>query len=162
MKLRHATMIGLGLLAAGQAVYYFGQLPAVMATHFDGNGVPDGWMTKGSFFTLEFALMCVICVEFLGLPWMIERMPDQWINLPNKSYWLAPERRAFAFEKLRTYFQWFSIALLAIFISVNQLVYCANVTGKNFEPAIWPLLGAFFAFVTIWLIQFILAFRKTS
>lgn len=155
-------MIGLTLGIAGQAAYYYPLLPATMATHFDGYGTPDGWMAKGSFIVFEIVIFGVLLVEFLGLPWFIQQMPDSWINLPNKAYWLAPQRRSQAFSIFRQYFQWFGVALMAMLICVNQLVYRANVTRANFDSSIWLLLAAFFVFVAIWLVKFISVFRKTS
>ncbi|MEQ1924235.1 MAG: DUF1648 domain-containing protein [Pyrinomonadaceae bacterium] len=162
MRLRHAIMIFLALLLVGQAAYYYPILPATMASHFDGSGNPDGWMAKSSFFAFELVIFGVMMVEFLGLPWLVERMPDSWINLPNKSYWLTPERRSRAFEIFRIYFQWFSIALLLVLVFVNQLVYRANLTRTAFDSSIWLILAAFFVFVIIWLVKFILVFRKPS
>jgi len=162
MKIRHFILIFLALLFVGQIVYYYPLLPQTMASHFDGNGTPNGWMEKSSFLVLECAIFGLAIVEFLGLPLLIDRMPDSMVSLPNKEYWLAPERRAYVFEVFRMYFQWFSVGLLTMLVCVNQLVYRANITKTNFDSSIWLILAGFFAFAIIWLVRFVLIFRKTT
>ena len=140
--------------------YYYSLLPASMASHFNGAGEPDSWMQKDVFLVLEGILGCVLLLEFLALPWLVERMPDRLINLPNKAYWLSPEHRSRAFAIFRTYFQWFAIALLTLLIFVSHLVFLANITRTDLDKKIWLFLAGYFVFVVIWLVKFILAFKR--
>ena len=144
-----------------QIVYYYPNLPAVVASHFNGFGEPDRWMTKESFLLFEGLILLLIVFEFTLLPFLIGKMPKHLINMPNKEFWFAEERRAATLEKIRIYFEWFSIALLALFIAVNQLVFRANIDRTNLPSApMWLILGAFFGFVILWLIVFIRQFKK--
>lgn len=162
MKLRHAIMFLLVVVLVVHTSYYYPLLPTSMASHFNGAGEPDEWMEKRVFLVFEGILVCVLLSEFLGLPWLIERMPDRLINLPNKAYWLSPERRSRAFEIFRTYFQWFGIALLTLLICVSHLVFRANITRTELDKSIWLFLAGYFVFVVIWLVKFILVFKRTS
>ncbi len=160
MQLRHLIFGVIVLLFAAQMAYYYPILPAVIASHFNGAGEPDGWMSKPSFYVFEFVILVFIIAEMSLLPWLVEKMPNSFLNLPNKEYWLAPERRPYAFEIFRTYFQWFSIVLLFLFVCVNQLVFIANLKRQPLGSAIWAILVVYLTFVVIWLIKFILAFKK--
>lgn len=143
-----------------QAVYYYPNLPEMMASHFNGAGEPDGWMSKRNFFLLEGVILLVIILEFTLLPWLIGKMPDSMINMPNKQFWFAEERRAETLSVIRNSFEWFSISLLALFTAVNQLVFRANINRENLLSAeMWLILGAFLIFVILWLIKFTRQFR---
>ena len=142
-----------------QCVYYYPNLPEIIASHFDGAGKPNGWMSKQSFFLLEVVILGFIILEFTFLPWMIGKMPNRLINMPNKDYWFAAERRTETINIIQHFFEWFSAALLALFVSVNQLVFRANLTGENLSSCSWLILGTFLLFVIIWLIKFLRQFR---
>lgn len=160
MQIRHLVFGALVLLFAAQAGYYYPILPEVIASHFDGAGEPNGWMSKPVFFLLEFVFLGFIVAEMWLLPRLVEKLPDRWLNLPNKDYWLVAERRASAFETFRVYFQWFSVGLLVLFVCVNQMVFTANLTRQPLDSMIWAVLAAYLIFVVAWMIKFILAFKK--
>ncbi len=150
-------MIGVFL---AHCAYYYPALPAKMASHFNAAGEPDGWMPKNSFFIFEFVILLVILAEFALIPYFIRVLPVSLINLPNRDYWLAEERREETFTAISIYLEWFSILLLTLFIAVNQLVFYANVRSENLSSAtMWLILGAFFAFVIFWLVKFIRRFK---
>ena len=46
------------------------------------------------FFGLQAFVLVVVTACFAILPAVIEGLPPRMVNLPNKDYWLAPERRA--------------------------------------------------------------------
>lgn len=147
----------------GQAAIYYSILPDPMASHFNGLGRADNWMSKRGFFIFEFAILLIIIFEFTLLPFLIERMPNSLINLPNKSYWLAPERRAQTFAAFREFFEWFSAVLLTLFIIVNQLVFRANVRSENLPGTLmWVIVGIFILSVVVWLAKFVRHFKNTS
>ncbi|MEZ5428051.1 MAG: DUF1648 domain-containing protein [Pyrinomonadaceae bacterium] len=149
----------IGVLVA-QCVYYYPNLPEKMASHFNAAGEPNGWMSKNVFFIFEAGLLLLILAEFTLIPFLIRRSPAKMINLPNKDYWLAPERRDEAFAVIGNYFDWFSVLLAALFIAVNQLVFQANLARENISPlAIWVVLCGFLAFVIFWLVKFVRRFK---
>lgn len=150
-------MIGIFL---AQTVYYYSALPEKMASHFNAAGEADGWMSKNSFFIFEGGILLLILAEFTLIPYLIKILPASLINLPNKDFWLAKERRTETFAAIGEYFEWFSILLLALFIAINQLVFRANLKQENLSAtAIWLILGAFFAFTIFWLVKFFRRFK---
>ncbi len=160
MRLSRIVLLFLIGIFVAQISYYYPNLPETMASHFNGLGEPDGWMSKQSFILLEGVILAVIVFEFALLPLLIEKMPDSLLNLPNKDFWLAKERRAETFLTIRRSFEWFSILLLGLFIEVNQLVFTANINRENLPPGkMWLIIGAFLFFVAFWLINFTRRFR---
>ena len=90
MKPSLTIILGLIALALLQAVFYYPQLPDTIATHFAGNGEPNGWSSKSTFFLLMIGIMVFIGIS-LG-PSVLWLWQPGLVNLPNRDYWLAPER----------------------------------------------------------------------
>lgn len=156
---RAALLFFIGVLAA-QSLYYFPNLPDLMASHFDAFGRPNGWMSKNTYFLFEFVLLVLMIGNFSLLPSIIGLLPDRFINIPNRNYWLAPERRIASFEKLKIHFEWFSVLLLTLFIAVNQIVFKANISKQNLSSeGIWAILLTFIALTVIWSVVLLSRFR---
>lgn len=68
-------------------------LPDRVASHFNGAGQPDGWMGKSAFLVTMGSVAVAIAGVFLLISWLMPRMPVSLINMNNKEYWFAPERR---------------------------------------------------------------------
>jgi uncharacterized membrane protein len=153
------------VLALGAAIYfssYYAQMPEVVASHFNGRGVANGWQTKSVFFGM-FMAMSVLCVLIgFGLPAFIGALPIQLINLPNKRYWLAPECREVTLEFLKAYFAWFSCAIYVVMIVAFDYAVQSNVHPDH-PPAVshlWVTLAGFLVFVIVWLIRMFTRFGR--
>ena len=60
-------------------------------------------MTKCSL--LQIGATLGIAALFIGIPRLLKSTPASLINLPNKSYWLAPERREETMDRLASSFE---------------------------------------------------------
>ena len=159
MSLSRSILAFLVISFIGQIIYYYPNLPEQMASHFNAFGEPDSWMSKSNFMIFEGVILFLIIAEFTLLPKLIEKTPTSLINLPNKDYWLADERRAETFSIFQHYFEWFSVGLLGLFIAINELVFRANLAKQNLSNSDWIVLIAFLLFVAIWLVKFIRQFK---
>jgi uncharacterized membrane protein len=159
MSLSRIILAFLVIGLVGQILYYYPNLPDRMASHFNGAGEPDGWMSKQNFLIFEAVILLLIIAEFSLLPLLIEKMPASLINLPNKTHWLSETNRTATFAVIRQYFEWFSVGLLALFIAVNEMVFRANLNKQPLSNSIWIVLIVFLLLVGIWLVKFILRFR---
>ena len=154
------------LLAVGAAIYfspYYAQLPEVVASHFNARGVANGWQTKHAFFAVFVGVSVLAAVIGFGIPRIISAMPRQLINLPNKQYWLAPERLAETQAFLNTYFAWFGCAVFAVIILTFDYAIKSNLHPEN-QPDIsrmWYILAGFLAFVAIWIVRLLARFLRT-
>lgn len=147
--------------AIAQAIYAFPQMPERMASHFAASGIPNGWMTKVQFF-LAYAttFLPALFVEF----WVgrrISRTPETRINLPNKEYWLAPERCAGTFAYFESFFAWYGCALLGLLVFVFRLAMRANLTAAPRLPT-GPTLTAIAAFVIFNVAAIVAVLRRFS
>jgi hypothetical protein len=95
-----AAYAGVYALALLQLGLYWGRLPERLATHFGSGGQPNGWSPKEGVLLLHAVLLLVLTLPPLAIGRKIPTLPADKINLPNKAYWLAPERRAETFASL--------------------------------------------------------------
>jgi len=153
-------LIACGLILLIHLLWIYSVLPETVASHFDGAGNANAWMSKEAFLVFEAVILLLVVGEFTLIPWLISRMPKSLINLPHKDYWLSEERREHTFATFRRYFEIFGASILILFTIVNHLVYLANVNRQNLSGNIWYVLIAFFAFVVIWLAKFIMEFTR--
>ena len=150
------------LVGLVQANYQAARLPRMIATHFGKDGAANGWQTKGVSFYTEAVLVLLAASIAFGLPRLLEMLPLSLINLPNKEYWFAPERRANTLAYFRAYLAWFGCALLAFLLVVYELVFRANLVFPHqlSTTAFVAALFTFLAFVLLWVIRLIVHFSK--
>jgi len=153
------------LLAAYAAIHFslmYPQLPGRVASHFDGQGNPNGWQTKAVFFQFFVAVSVLAAAIGFGIPRIIAAIPVQLINLPNKQYWLAPEHVAETQEFLSSYFAWFGCAVFVIMIFTFDFAIACNLHPES-RPDIsrlWYILAGFLAFVIVWSIRIMVKFAR--
>jgi hypothetical protein len=154
------------VLAISAAVYfssYYPQLPDVVASHFNGRGVANGWQSKPAFFGLFVAMSVLAAAVGFGIPRIIATMPPQLINLPNKRYWLAPEHLAETMEFLGAYFAWFGCAVLLIMSLTFDYAIQSNLHPDN-RPDVshmWHILAGFSVFIILWIARMFMRFGRT-
>ena len=102
----NASVIG------AQLWYYAPRLPDTVASHFDVAGEPDGWMAKDDFLLMIAGVVVGIAALFAFLIWLVPRVPDSAVNLPNRGYWLAAPRRAATHASIARYLLAFALLTL--------------------------------------------------
>jgi len=79
------------------AMRYYPDSPDRVASHFDLTGTPDAHMGKKPFFILMLSVTAGVTVLFVGLAFMVRAVilgaDNPPINLINRDYWFAPERK---------------------------------------------------------------------
>jgi serine/threonine-protein kinase len=149
------VLLCLGL--AGTAAYYLPVLPERLATHFDAAGRANGWSDHAGFVESVSALVVIMAAIFLG-GGLIGRIPDRLINLPNKGYWLAPERRDQALAFLRDWLRWFIVLTLAMLTLIIGMALRANLAAppELSGYATWVIA----AYVVLVLAMLLTVFRR--
>ncbi len=130
-----------------------------MAVHCAGDGSANGWSDRATFW-----LIYAITLGISGLIWGSTQFaigPSARINLPNREYWTAPERRDQTVAYLRRWFLWFGAVLTGVLVSTFELVLRANLRpvvhldNKVFHQLFVPFL----LFTGIWTVSLLLHFR---
>lgn len=128
-------------------------LPALVASNFGASGMANGYMPHD--FYVRFMVVLVI-----GLPTLMVFVTGHVlgsskvrINLPNRDYWLSPERYAETIAFLRAGLIWFGVLLVTFLCYVHWLVVVANSVQPALlsESRLFGGLAAFFVALLIWL-----------
>ena len=139
-------------------------LPERLATHFDGAGKANGWMTKSQHgaFMLLFGLG--VPALFLVLCWSLRYFSPTLVNLPNPQYWRAPENFPMACEIMFQWAQWEAAATLIWMTFLNLLMVQANQSSPPHlsSAGIWTLAGFFLAFTVGSIVWLLLRFKRTT
>lgn len=149
-------------LSLAQLVLAFGALPQRVPTHFSLAGQPDAYGSRNGLIILNTALLIFDALLFLGLPWLMERLPDDLINLPRKEHWLAPERRRATLAALGTYLLWMGTATQVLMMDL--LAQTVRVgTGAQSALGHGPLsLGLYLVFTGLWVAALFRRFASVS
>jgi uncharacterized membrane protein len=144
-----------------QCLHDFPLLPDRLASHFAASGMPNGWMTKTQFMVMYgVVLLPALAIEF----WVSRRIanqPDARINLPNKEYWLAAERRADTFAYFGRFCAWYGCAFLFVVVFAMGLAMRANFDSPPRLPT-GPIVSVIAGFVLFNVAAVIGLFRRFS
>jgi hypothetical protein len=167
MRILRAPVLVLGLLYVCFFAYLAvssSQLPGRVATHFDGTGQPNGWMSR----TAHLRFMAVFGLAFpLFVPALIyasRLLPDRFYNLPHRDYWLAPARRPETMAYLLRHSLWFSSMALCFVIGINASIIHANSLAQAHLSTLLALglVGCFLAGTAVWAVSMIRHFKRTG
>lgn len=140
-------------------LYYYPLLPDRIASHFDARGRPDGWSDKIAFLSIYAGVLLLMAAIQIMTSRSLAKMSVSLINLPNKKYWLAPERRAQSIAILEKYLSGFWSATLILLICTMDMAFGVNL-GRNQSLGEWffLLLAAFMLFTLVWTVSLIRRF----
>jgi uncharacterized membrane protein len=144
-----------------QVTYYYPRVPDVVASHFDGLGAPNDWSSRNGFFGMYLAILSLLVAVFDFVPRWSGLRSKFGMRIPNRDYWLAPQR----VDQTKLFFrrQMFIMGCAHLLLSIYaiQLAIEANFSQHpRLHPSIgWALL-LYFIFLAGWLVHFFLHFRK--
>jgi hypothetical protein len=136
-------------------------LPPVVASHFGPGGGADGYMGKGLYTALMVALVIVVPGLIASSIVLVRVLPPRLVNLPNKQYWLAPERRAASLEALGALGVRFAVTLAVFLGFVHWLVVRANSVQPPRLAEGW-LFAGLAVFILATLVSVFSLFRRFS
>ena len=147
-KVAVALLAVLTVLSAAQHAWYWSQLPDRVATHWGIDGQPNDWMTRtGATVTL--------CGLQIAVPWFLvavtslaSRLPHSMINIPNREYWLHPDRSSETLAWMNRMLGWIAVLTSILMINLGHMAFIANKTGAELNMvAFAATLGAYLACV---------------
>jgi len=152
-------------LLAGMVLFELGGarwLPPIVAAHFDAAGHANGFMPRTAYVGLMLVVGVLAPLFITVVPLRAMRRPGARINLPDPSYWLAPERRDATLNHLSRQVVRFA-SMLTLFLGyVQTLVVVANRATPPRLPMHGLVAGllVFLVSVFVWLLAFARHFRR--
>ena len=136
-------------------------LPARVASHFGTSGFANGFLSH-KIYVIATLCACILLPVLVVIPINLAlQNPNAPLNIPNRDYWLAPERRAASVEFVQAQMTRFGVALLLFIGYAHWLVVQANerspprLASVSFVSA----LAVFLGFVIVWIAIFLNRFR---
>ena len=143
------ALILLIVAAVAQLAWLAPGMPDRVATHFDGAGNPNGWMSRAGMAGFQLTILAVMGGTFLGLPVLLNRLPTTMINIPHREYWLSPERRAGSMTALRNWMAVMGCGVVFLLMAVTRMLHHANrMTPPRLSSGVFVVcLAAFLLYV---------------
>ncbi len=152
-------------LSATAFAYVFvtsANLPDIAATHFNAGGEPNAWSSRTSYRAFMAFLIVGIPLLLAVLPDVVGRRWPQLLNIPNRAYWMAPERVAATLASLRTRTSLLAMATIGLQCFAHRLVLAANAARRPELDGRTLLigLGVFAGFVVCWIVATYRRFKR--
>jgi len=167
MKVSSIPYLVLALLAALYLAFVAGSaslLPDRVAIHFDAAGHANNWMDRASVLIFFGALGVGMPLFFIACALGIGFIPDRFVNLPHREYWLAPDRRAHTRAYVSGQMAWMGCLSLLFFAGNYGLTIQANhLTPPHLPMNLFlPLVAGFLAATAVWTVVFIRHFAGSK
>lgn len=155
MNLNHSLARALLLLAVIAVMQMLLQLPSLgaqLATRFNSAGAAVNWSNPQEFLILNLLLVAAVIAISLFLPSLMGKRPRIRWNLPNRDYWLAPERIEKTVEYVKRMMLWMGVMTLLLLMAVFQLVVDANshIPPRLDSTRLYVIVAAFILFMLLW------------
>ena len=152
-------------LALLLAIFYFSNtissLPPMVASHFDAAGLPTAHMTRAAYGKFLFGMGIGFPIAMVALLSIVYSKAND-MRLPNRDYWLAPERIAQTRALLVSHGVWFGCLMVAMVCYMHWLVMTAH---RSVPPHLSNqlIIGGLLVFMGIalgWVIGLLRTFRR--
>ena len=152
-------------------------LPDYIAIHFGKHSYSDIWACKLWYASVMMGLLIMNWCLIYFSPRVVFWVSPKWVSIPNRTYWLDPQRREITTRKLKSLMDWYGLGSTIFIGLIMILLYHANtflvyreecvVSGFDFSPlfprlnftAFYMLLWAFVIFMCGWCVYFFMTFR---
>ena len=111
---------------------------------------------------VTIVVLAVMVATFLGLGLAMGRIPDSMINLPNKDYWLAPERRQQSLDTIQSYLLWMGSLTIIFLTDVFHQSYQVGLGKATRLGHFWIGLAVYLALTAAWCAGLFMAFRRPT
>ena len=141
-----SSVLTMGIVAAGGVI-----LPDPVAAHFNAAGNANGWMPRSHYLIFMTVLVLIFIILFEGMRRILHRLPAWMVNIPNKDYWLAPERKEETYDFYRAMMDRIGIATMLFLSVITVLAYVANLAkppALDLGQYVWVLV-IFISYVLI-------------
>jgi len=139
-------------------------LPERFATSFNAAGEAECWMDRPSYMMFISGGGSITVLIFVVIGFVSRFIPDKWINVPQREYWLAPEHRAETMSYLFRQMLWFASWMCCFLIALHFSTIHANRLTPPHLPIVefCTILGCFLTGTLIWVLMFYVHFTRKN
>lgn len=140
-----------------------GQLPGLVASHFDSGSGVNGWLTRSQYLFWMLALAILLPLAIVGFIALVSTAP-RLINLPHRTYWLSEARREQTLATLLSFACAQGCVLTVFAAALHYVILQANTTAPPQLPGalfVAVLVGLLAAMVA-WTIALYVRFRHVD
>jgi uncharacterized membrane protein len=136
-------------------------LPDRVAIHFGSGGAPDGWASNQTNTLLMLGVHILVFCSLYFSPKLISAVPSKWVSLPSRGFWLSPQRRHLAAEKLTVLLRQFGTAVFLFMLFAGLPTIRANRSDpvRLDESLFLPGLVIFLVYTVYWIVALVRTFR---
>lgn len=140
-------------LQAWVALRLWPELPERVAMHYGAGGRPDRWGSSESLLNVMFLMSGVVVVCCHGIAAFIARLPVSMFNLPDRDYWLSPERADATRNAIATRLVVFGHLSLLFTCGLTHVSLAANLSSPvRLPPSFGYGLAAYLVLVVVWVV----------
>ncbi|MEO8353307.1 MAG: DUF1648 domain-containing protein [Chthoniobacteraceae bacterium] len=158
------VLVALLVAFAAYVTMTMNEAPVRLATHFDADGEPNDWMTRGGYRAFILGFGFGVPALMVALFWIIAKLGGRGLNVPNKDYWLAPERRESALAFIRRHGVWIACIQVGFFAALHHLTLAANALEPPRLPApeLIAIVACFLGGTGLWVIVLLRRFGRPA
>jgi uncharacterized membrane protein len=136
-------------------------LPPMVASHFDGAGFPTAHFTRANYSKFVFGMGVGFPIAMVTLLSVVYSKSSD-MKLPNREYWLAPDRIGQTRALLVAHAVWFGCLMVAMVCYMHWLVLIAHrsVPPRLSNQLVMGGLLVFIGIATAWIIGLLRTFRR--
>ena len=142
-------LVGYALLlvvGAADLAWLYPQLPEHLATKFGAGGGAIGWSSRANWLTVHLLSVGFTTALMVGLRFGLRWIPASLVNVPNRQFWLAPERADQSRALLGDFILVMGLAILGFLIGLQHLTLSANLLAEpRLGNGFWVVLGLYLA-----------------
>ena len=141
-----------------------GQLPDPVASKFNTDGHATSWMSRDAYRALMTFGALAVPLALLAVQVWLPRAKPRFISIPNRDYWLTPERRPQVLAYLERHTLIFGSTAPLFFAGMHALIAQANsrVPPQLDNPPFLLMTGAFVLCTIAAAVTVSLRFRRTA
>jgi uncharacterized membrane protein len=130
MRLGRTFFVLAILFCVFETLRLWGIAPEQMAAHFNVQGNPDRFVPRDQFFWFEIQTALIVIGVSILPQLLFLVLPAELISMPNREYWLAPERRNATVDRLSS----FGAILFGIILLVVHAAFEVSVQANLQQP----------------------------
>ena len=156
------SLICLMVFSVTFVIYTSYYLPSSVATHFNINNQPDGWMTRDFYLLMILTLLISIPSAIsVGIS-ILSKKFSHLINLPNRDYWLAPPRLNDSLDFLAAHGHRLGRLVIVLMTGLHYVVLVANRAEPAALPQSWfiAIVLGFVLALGLWVLALYRRFPK--